>query len=42
MIHKCIQSNLDKPLGSVIPADYLYFDGADKLPAIARATAQSP
>lgn len=31
MIHKCIQSNLDKPLGSVIPADYLYFDGADKL-----------
>ncbi len=31
MIHKCIQSNLDKPLGNVIPADYLYFDNAAKL-----------
>lgn len=31
MIHKCIKSNLDKPVGHVIPADYLYFDGADKL-----------
>lgn len=31
MIHKAIQSNLDEPLGNVIPADYLYFDSADKL-----------
>lgn len=31
MIHKCIQSNLDKPLGHVIPADYLFFDNAAKL-----------
>jgi len=31
MIHKAIQSNLDKPLGSVLPADYLYFDAAEKL-----------
>jgi hypothetical protein len=28
MIHKVIQANLDKPLGFVIPADYLYFDSA--------------
>jgi hypothetical protein len=31
MVHKAIQSNLDKPIGHVIPADYLYFDSADKL-----------
>jgi len=31
MIHKAIQTNLDEPLGNVIPADYLYFDSADKL-----------
>lgn len=31
MVHKVIQTNLDEPLGSVVPADYLYFDSADKL-----------
>lgn len=31
MIHKVIQTNLDKPLGSVVPGDYLYFDSAEKL-----------
>ncbi len=31
MIHKVIQTNLDAPVGHVIPADYLYFDSADKL-----------
>ena len=31
MIHKVIQTNLNEPLGSVVPADYLYFDSADKL-----------
>lgn len=31
MVHKAIQSNVDKPLGNVIPGDYLYFDSADKL-----------
>jgi hypothetical protein len=31
MVHKAIQSNLDKPLGNVVPADYLYFESADKL-----------
>lgn len=31
LVHKVIQTNLDAPLGSVIPADYLYFDSADKL-----------
>jgi hypothetical protein len=31
MVHKVIQTNLDKSLGSVIPADLLYFDSADKL-----------
>lgn len=31
MIHKVIQSNLDAPLGHVVPADYLYFDSAEKL-----------
>lgn len=31
MIHKVIQTNLNEPLGNVVPADYLYFDSADKL-----------
>jgi hypothetical protein len=31
LVHKVIQTNLDLPLGNVIPADYLYFDSADKL-----------
>lgn len=31
MIHKAIQSNLGQPLGHVVPGDYLYFDGAEKL-----------
>lgn len=31
MVHKAIQTNLDDPLGSVVSADYLYFDSADKL-----------
>lgn len=31
MIHKAIQTNLDHPLGNVIPADYLFFDAAERL-----------
>jgi hypothetical protein len=31
MAHKVIQTNLNDPLGHVVPADYLYFDSADKL-----------
>ena len=31
MVHKVTQTNLDEPLGHVVPADYLYFDSADKL-----------
>ncbi|MDR2199195.1 MAG: BREX system P-loop protein BrxC [Deltaproteobacteria bacterium] len=31
MVYKAIQTNLDKPVGNVIAADYLYFDLADKL-----------
>lgn len=31
MVHKVIQTNLDAALGNVVPADYLYFDSADKL-----------
>jgi hypothetical protein len=31
MIHKVIQSNLDMNIGDVVPADYLYFDSAEKL-----------
>jgi hypothetical protein len=31
MIHKVIQTNLNDSLGHVVPADYLYFDSADKL-----------
>lgn len=30
-IHKAIKTNLDKDLGHVIPADFLYFDSAVKL-----------
>ncbi|MCB5286841.1 MAG: BREX system P-loop protein BrxC [Candidatus Cloacimonetes bacterium] len=30
-IHKAIQTNIDRPLGHVISADYLYFDSAVKL-----------
>ncbi len=31
MVHKVIQSNLDAPVGCVIPGDSLYFESADKL-----------
>ena len=31
MVHKVIQTNADRPVPNVIPADYLYFDSADKL-----------
>lgn len=31
MVHKAAQSNLTGELGTVIPADYLYFDLADKM-----------
>jgi len=31
MVHKAVQTNLDDPVGCVIPADYLYFDSAEKL-----------
>lgn len=31
MIHKAIQTNLDDELGSVIPADYLFFETGEKL-----------
>jgi hypothetical protein len=31
MAHKVIQTNLDQPVGHMVPADYLYFDAADKL-----------
>lgn len=31
MIHKVIQTNLNAAVGCVVPADYLYFDAADKL-----------
>jgi len=31
MVHKAVQTNLDQPVGSVIPADYLYFDSVDRL-----------
>ena len=31
MVHKAIQSNITKELGNIIPADYLYFDSADKM-----------
>jgi hypothetical protein len=31
MVHKVIQTNVNAPLRSVVPADYLYFDSADKL-----------
>ena len=31
MVHKAIQTNLSESLGHVIPADFLYFDAAEKL-----------
>ncbi|MCG2743144.1 MAG: BREX system P-loop protein BrxC [Desulfobacteraceae bacterium] len=31
MVHKVIQTNLNEPLGHVVPADYIYFVSADKL-----------
>lgn len=31
MVHKVVQSTADKSVGYVVPADYLYFDSADKL-----------
>lgn len=31
MVHKVIQTNQDQMIGCVVPADYLYFDSADKL-----------
>jgi hypothetical protein len=31
LVHKVIQTNLDAPLGHVVPADFLYFDIADRL-----------
>jgi hypothetical protein len=31
MVHKVIQTSLEKPVGNVISADYLYFDSAEKL-----------
>ena len=31
MAHKVIQTNLEAPVPNAIPADYLYFDSADKL-----------
>ena len=31
MVHKVIQTNLEAPLGQVAPADFLYFDTADRL-----------
>ncbi len=31
MIHKVIQTNLNESIGHVVPADYLFFDSADKL-----------
>lgn len=31
MVHKVIQTNVGDSIGHVVPADYLYFDSADKL-----------
>lgn len=31
VVHKVIQTNLDQPVGTVVPADYIYFDGAENL-----------
>jgi len=31
MVHKVIQTNMSNSIGNVVPADYLYFDSADKL-----------
>lgn len=31
VVHKVIQTNLEQPLGTVVPADYIYFDSAENL-----------
>lgn len=31
MVHKVIQTNVNKSIGNVVPGDYIYFDSADKL-----------
>ncbi|MCB0043593.1 MAG: hypothetical protein KDE23_28090, partial [Caldilinea sp.] len=31
VVHKVIQTNLDQPVGNVVPADYIYFDSAENL-----------
>lgn len=31
MVHKVLQTNLNEELGNVVPADYLYFESADKM-----------
>jgi hypothetical protein len=31
MMHRAIASNIDEPLGSILPADYIYFELADRL-----------
>jgi hypothetical protein len=31
MVHQAAQSNLDKPLGNVIPVDFLFFESANRL-----------
>lgn len=31
MVHKVIQTNLDQGIGHVVPADFIYFDGAENL-----------
>lgn len=31
VVHKVIQTNLDEPLGSVVPADFVFFDSAENL-----------
>ena len=31
MVHRAVQTNLERGLGNVLPADYLYFDSADRM-----------
>ncbi|MCB1192727.1 MAG: BREX system P-loop protein BrxC [Leptospiraceae bacterium] len=31
MVHRAIKTNLEKPLGSIIPTDYLFFEAAEKM-----------
>lgn len=31
MVHKVIRTNLDEPLGNVVPADYLFFDSTETM-----------